>query len=237
MRYLLLFLGFFLLIAACKKDSDKDRSNFPKGNCMVDTVKSNGSPQVFYYDSFNRIVKAITFGGGNNVITSVKYSGNIVVLSYNFMTDSIIFYLNEVGLCDSVITNSDSFLTKETYQYNSSFQLLKSQIKGKVSNQVIDEAFDYVWENGDLIKKIRWVNGKKFETTYTYNNAYINCLAAFEKGTSFLPVSAHLLTKTKRSNGDEINFSYEFNSNNWVVKVTEAYNNGNSVTNYSWKCK
>jgi hypothetical protein len=42
--------------------------------------------------------------------------------------------------------------------------------------------------------------GKKFETTYTYNNAYINCLAAFEKGTSFLPVSAHLLTKTKRSN-------------------------------------
>ena len=239
MKQLTLFALLVLALGACKKDkTDDDPKPSTSQTCLVDSLNSEGMFQKHYYDAQNRLVKTISTGSDTDVfIQNLTYFGNVVVIKTEGQDAEQFVYLNSKGFMDSLVYEIPFGTIIGKVTYNANGQMTQLEITGEILGTVLDQITNYEWLNGDIAKETTVQDGDTTTVTHTYDVTKSNSLAVFETRLSFLPTSAHLITKSVYSDDTEITYAYLLDANNKVIKKITTDAGGPSDEFYTWLCK
>jgi|688.fasta_scaffold38579_7 hypothetical protein len=236
MKQLTLFALLVLALGACKKDKNDDPQPGSAQICLVDSLISEGSIQKHYYDAQNRLVKTIGIGT-DTFIQNLEYNGNVVVVKIEGQDGEQVVYLNSKGFMDSLVYEIPLGSIHGKVTYNASGQMTQLEITGEILGTVLDQITTYEWLNGDIANETTVQDGDTTTVTHTYDVTKSNSLAALETRLSFLPSSAHLITKSVYFDDTEITYAYLLDANNKVIKKITTDADGPSDEFYTWVCK
>jgi hypothetical protein len=203
---------------------------------LVDSLISEGSIQKHYYDAQNRLVKTIGIGT-DTFIQNLEYNGNVVVVKIEGQDGEQVVYLNSKGFMDSLVYEIPLGSIHGKVTYNASGQMTQLEITGEILGTVLDQITTYEWLNGDIANETTVQDGDTTTVTHTYDVTKSNSLAALETRLSFLPSSAHLITKSVYFDDTEITYAYVLDANNKVIKKITTDADGPSDEFYTWVCK
>jgi hypothetical protein len=237
----ILWLLFFILLACDKKNEQLNNQNADA--CVINTEIENDSIiRTYYYDSLNRISKySEIVSSDTNWIAYRYYPPNFVrVTSKSSLLPTKGFNINSIGLADTTSNlMGDLINVNVNYRYNLKMQIIEKRVSGKAFLNNIDQLEEYKYDGNNRIQSIFYDMGKIVDTiTYEYDLTKVDNLASLGSKKDFVKFNENVVVKENWSHGDNYTYSYNYDSNNKIIKKTTLKNNLiNKTLTYSWQCK
>lgn len=222
---LLLVLIIITTGTGCNKNEDPASVYIPFSGPLIKTKTVNGNTSTYTYDNIGRVLTQVNATGTNTFEYSQQ---SVVVKTYQGSNTTgtpnaqVTYYLNAQGLVD----NTDNVVY---FTYDADRHMLTE------NNTSVQLTVTNTYSNGN---KITEVIGTGTTYTYQYDTSLPNTAGRENNGMGWMgKLSANLPTSMEANiNGDIRNttYTYEFDNQNRVTRVTPTGNFTNSVIEYTY---
>jgi hypothetical protein len=237
MKQTLFFALAISLLFSCKKETIEVRY-IPENICLVDSVYTDNGYQAFFYNSNNKLEKAISKDGDQTFVQNIVYAGNLVTISVEGQDGQQSVWLNSFGYCDSILSEFAGGEIIFRFKYNAKQQVIERHIYGDLGTFVLDQKNYFEYINGNNSREYTINDGDTSFTDYVYDLTKENSLQRHETLLQFLPANNNILTKIIYPDGTEDALTYVYDASNKVTKRTIEEEDGTLTTEqFIWICK
>jgi hypothetical protein len=236
MKKITLFLVAAISLQACKKNADYIDVIPVNSAAKYKVVDFHSKPDTYYYDSYGRQVKVVSFDGSR--VENAYSKDRVTRTQYNsagVLDKTTIIELNAAGL-------QAKYYFKETPANNTMFEYNQAKQVSKFVSSYNGELTtgDYFYSNGNLDSTRYTKNGNWYLTNvYEFHAGQPNVQKGANYGILYNGEFSKLMCKSqvhKQSNGTSIKeeYSYKYNAQGLVIELTEVSPNGTNIGYYSY---